>query len=103
MKTIQEVEMVFGIYWAKEFGDYRGRDGERQASCVIKENDSDQEIIAKLVNADFLNQCGEYEVQDNICNLFVYHKINGKRGGIALALVYEEDIEPWKGWTNVEA
>lgn len=97
------MEMIYRIYHGKSYGEYEGVDGERQAGCVIRENQSDKDIIADLVSSDFLSQWNEYEIEDNICTLFIYHTINKKRGAIALVLTYEEDIEPYETLKQVQA
>jgi hypothetical protein len=106
--TKKEVEMVYGIYFGEKiFMDddraFYGPVGERQAGCVIRETQPDHEIIANLVASDFLNQWHKYEVEDNSCSIHIFHKINGKRAGLALVLSYEEDLEPFHAWTRIEA
>jgi len=90
----KQVEMVYGIYYGNTKDGYNGPDSERQAGCVIGENQPDLDIIANLVASDFLSQWNEYVVVDNGPSIHIHHKVNGKIGGIALVLMYEEDIEP---------
>jgi hypothetical protein len=87
------VQMIYGIYFGKIEQGYVGPDGERQAGCVITENQSDEEIIANLVASDFLSQWNQYTVIHNGPSIHIYYKLEGRVGGIALILMYEEDME----------
>ncbi len=90
----KQVEQVYGIYFGKTDSNFTGPDGERQAGRIIGENESDKEIIANLVAADFLSQWNEYVVIKYGPSIHIHHKLNDKLGGIVLVLVYEEDLEP---------
>lgn len=96
MKTISThqntVESVYGIYFGKEVNGYYAPVGDRQAGCVIAENQSHEEIIKHLVASDFLCQWNKYVVIDNISSIHIHHNLNGEIGGLALVLMYEEDL-----------
>ena len=101
---VKDIQMVYGIYYGQEIDGYNGPCENREAGCVISENQSDKEIIKQLIASDFLSQWGEYIVIDNGCSIHIHHKINGRQGAIALVLIYEEDFEyvAPKGWRTVQ-
>jgi len=96
----KEIEMVYGIHFGEKVDEYFGPCEREEAECIISENQSDESLIAQMVNADFLSQWAEYMVIDNGCSIHIHHKIKGKQGGIALVLMYKEDLN---GWNKVEA
>jgi hypothetical protein len=67
---------------------------------VIGENQSDKDIIANLVASDFLCQRDEYVIINNGLSIHIHHKTKGRISGIALVLMYEEDIEPMDSWLH---
>ena len=85
--TLTKVESIYGIYFGHSASGYVGPIGERQASCIIYENQSHQEIIDHLVASDFLDQFSTYQVIDWGPSIHIHYK----EGGIALVLAYEGD------------
>jgi hypothetical protein len=89
---VKEVEMVYGIYYGKVEGCYVGPHSVREAGCVVGEYQTDESLIKHLIASDFLSQWGEYIVVNYGPSMHVYNKIKGQQGGIALVLMYEEDL-----------
>ncbi len=87
-----DTEMVYGIYYGDKIDNYYGPKERREAGCVISENQSDEDLIKHLIASDFLCQWTKYIVIDNGPSIHIFHNINGKQGGIALVLMYEEDL-----------
>lgn len=103
---VKDIEMVYGIHFGERVDGYYGPCEKEEAECIIGENESDEFLIAQMINAEFLNQWAEYMVIDNGPSIHIHHKINGKQGGIALVLMYKQDLEPtplFSGWTTIEA
>lgn len=92
MQAVKEIEMVYGIHFGEKMDEYYGPCEREEAECIISENQSDESLIAQMINADFLNQWTEYMVIDNGPSIHIHHKIKGKQGGIALVLMYKEDL-----------
>ena len=85
---VKEKEMLYGIYFADTHDGFNGPKGERQAGCVISENQSDEDIIKHLINADFCNPNMQYEVLDY--NISIH--VNYSSGKPHIVLLYEEDF-----------
>jgi NhaP-type Na+/H+ and K+/H+ antiporter len=85
------MELIYGIHFGEKVGGYFAPCEREEAECIIDEMQSDDSIIAQMVNADFLSQWAEYMVVHYGCSIHIHYKFAGKLGGIALVLLYKED------------